>query len=87
MTSVTGDSESQHHKIPSLYGGGGGEVKGAGSDIRTELEPSERSSLIMKADKRPVSDTGLCNAWAITWLAAWYIFSGGNFGFGQFVNQ
>ncbi len=84
MASVTGDSESQHHKIPSLYGGGG-EVKGPGSDNNSELEPSERSSLIMKAEKRPVSDTGLCNAWAITWLAAWYIFSGGHFG--QLVNQ
>ena len=84
MTSVTEDSESQHHKIPSLYGG---EVKVQRSDIKAELEPSERSSLLMKAEKRPVSDTGLYNAWAITWLAAWYIFSGGHFGRQQSYSQ
>lgn len=76
MASVTGESESHHHKIPSLYGG---EVRGQPvGDINTELEPSERSSLLMKAERKPVSDTGLYNAWAITWLAAWYIFSGGH---------
>ena len=74
MASVTGESESEHHKIPSLYGG---EPRGQpGSDSNTELAPSERSSLLMKAEKTPVSDTGLYNARAITWLAAWYIFSG-----------
>ena len=73
---MTGDSDSLHHAIPSLYGGA---VQGVQrSDNKTELEPSERSSLLMKAERKPVSDTGLYNAWAITWLAAWYIFSGGH---------
>ena len=44
----------------------------------TNLEPSETTSLLnMKSDKKTVmTDAGLLNFWALTWLAAWYIFSG-----------
>ena len=41
-------------------------------------EPSETTSLLkMKAEKKAaVTDAGLLNFWALTWLGAWYIFSG-----------
>ena len=66
---------SEVHKLPSIYN----------SDEIVKVnnkELSETSRLIaadMGTDKKVVvSDTGLCNFWAITWLAAWYIFSGIN---------
>ena len=61
---------SETHKIPSIYG--------ATASSLTEKEPGETTRLLeMSADKKvAVTDTGLCSFWALTWLAAWYIFSG-----------
>ena len=44
----------------------------------SDQEQGETSELVsMAADKKlVVSDTGLCNFWALTWLVAWYVFSG-----------
>ena len=61
---------SETHKIPSIYGATASSLK--------EKEPGETTRLLeMSADKKvAVTDTGLCSFWALTWLAAWYIFSG-----------
>ena len=64
---------SEVHKLPSIYKNRDEIVKVKNKEV------SETTRLIgdMAADKKVVvSDTGLCNFWAITWLAAWYIFSG-----------
>ena len=44
----------------------------------SDQEQAETTKLVtMAAEKKiVVSDTGLCNFWALTWLVAWYIFSG-----------
>ena len=66
---------SEVHKLPSIYNTSDEIVKVKNKEL------SETSRLIadMKTDKKVVvSDIGLCNFWAITWLAAWYIFSGIN---------
>ena len=44
----------------------------------TNQDPCETTSLLkMKAEKKAVkTDTGLLNFWALSWLAAWYLFSG-----------
>jgi len=51
----------------------------------SDQEQAETTKLVtMAAEKKiVVSDTGLCNFWALTWLMAWYIFSG----FTLFLNK
>ena len=70
------NTNSEVHKLPSIYNNSDAEIV----KVKNQ-ELSETSRLIsdMGTDKKVVvSDTGLCNFWAITWLAAWYIFSGIN---------
>ena len=58
-------------------------MTGTVSDIRKvskeiSVEASETTRLLeMAADKKVVmTDAGLCNTWALFWLASWYLFSG-----------